>query len=289
MKTGNAPLFVRDTKTKLNSITYCYSSVVKYPVPASRRTTDKPGIGNVMTRAIVIGANSSIAQSIIEQLLSDSAVEQVTAISRNTNPELESKFGAKLQWVCCDNSEQSIKATCSQLNTSKKDFSHVFICNGLLHTEEIAPEKRLEDIDSEKLQAILQVNTIVPMLWLANLAPLLKSKIDCSVAVFSARVGSIEDNRSGGWYAYRASKSALNMLVKTASIEFRRRAPNVKLVAFHPGTTDTELSKPFQRNVPEDKLFTPKFVASSLLGIMENLDRESGAEFLDWAGKPIPW
>jgi hypothetical protein len=79
------------------------------------------------------------------------------------------------------------------------------------------------------------------------------------------------------------------MLIKTASIEYRRRAPNVKLIAFHPGTTDTQLSKPFQSNVPEGKLFTPNFVASSLVGIMENLDRESGAEFLDWAGTPINW
>lgn len=262
---------------------------MKYPVLASRSTTNKLGNRNVMRRAIVIGANSSIAQSIIEQLFDDRAVEQITAISRNTNPALESKFGSSLKWICCDNSEESIKGVCSQLSTSEKDFSHVFICNGLLHTERIAPEKRLEDVDTEKLQAIFHVNTIVPMLWLASLAPLLRSKIDCSVAVFSARVGSIEDNRSGGWYAYRASKSALNMLVKTASIELRRRAPNVKLVAFHPGTTDTELSKPFQSNVPEDKLFTPRFVASSLLRIMTNLNRESGAEFLDWAGKPIPW
>jgi NAD(P)-dependent dehydrogenase (short-subunit alcohol dehydrogenase family) len=242
-----------------------------------------------MTRAIIIGANSSIAQSIIEQLLSDRVVEQVIAISRNTNPVLESKFGSSLQWICCDNSEESIKGTCSQIGTSNKDFSHVFICNGVLHTEQIAPEKRFEDINTEKLQAILYTNTIVPMLWLANIAPLLRSKIDCSVAVFSARVGSIEDNRFGGWYAYRASKSALNMLVKTASIELRRRAPNVKLLAFHPGTTDTQLSKPFQENVPKGKLFTPEFVAISLLENMKNLDREGYAEFLDWAGEPIPW
>lgn len=242
-----------------------------------------------MTRAIVIGANSSIAQCVIERLLSDRMVEQVIAISRNTNPDPQSKFASSLTWICCDYAQESIKEVCANLQSPANDFSHVIICNGLLHTEKISPEKRLEDITSEKLQAVLQANTIVPMLWLANLATLLKSKTDCSVAVFSARVGSIEDNRSGGWYAYRASKSALNMLIKTASIEYQRRAPNVKLIAFHPGTTDTQLSKPFQGNVPEGKLFTPKFVASSLLGIMECLDREGCAEFLDWAGEPIAW
>lgn len=242
-----------------------------------------------MTRAIIIGANSSIAQCVIEQLLSDRVVEQVIAISRNTNPELQSKFSSSLTWICCDYAQESIKEVCANLQSPENDFSHVIICNGLLHTEKISPEKRLEDITSEKLQAVLQANTIVPMLWLANLVTVLKGKTDCSVAVFSARVGSIEDNHAGGWYAYRASKSALNMLTKTASIEYQRRAPNVKIIAFHPGTTDTQLSKPFQGNVPEGKLFTPKFVASSLLGIMESLDREGCAEFLDWAGKPITW
>ena len=244
---------------------------------------------NAMTRAIVVGANSSIAQCIIEQLLSDRRIEQLTAISRNTNRDLQSKYGSSLQWICCDYSDESIKDACANLRNGELDFSHVVICNGLLHTEQLAPEKRLEDISTEKLQAVLHANTIVPMLWLANLAPLLRGKIDCSVAVFSARVGSIEDNRSGGWYAYRASKSALNMLIKTASIEYRRRAPNVKLLAFHPGTTDTQLSKPFQANVAAGKLFSPEFVASCLLGIMDNLDRDSGAEFIDWAGETITW
>lgn len=242
-----------------------------------------------MTRAIVVGANSSIAQCVIEKLLGDSMVEQVIAISRNTNSELQSKFASSLTWICCDYTEESIKEVCLSLQSHENDFSHVVICNGLLHSEKIAPEKRLEDINSEKLQAVLQANTIVPMLWLANLVTVLKSRTDCSVAVFSARVGSIEDNRSGGWYAYRASKSALNMLIKTASIEYQRRAPNVKLIAFHPGTTDTQLSRPFQGHVPEGKLFTPQFVASSLLGIMGNLDREGSAVFLDWAGEPINW
>lgn len=242
-----------------------------------------------MARAIVIGANSSIAQSIIQQLLNDHVVDQVIAISRSERSYLQKEFGASLQWLSCDYSEESIKEVCKNLQSTENHFSHVIICNGVLHSEKIAPEKRLENISLESLQAVLHTNAIVPMLWLANLAPVLKSKTQCTVAVFSARVGSIEDNRSGGWYAYRASKSALNMLIKTASIEYRRRAENVKLIAFHPGTTDTQLSKPFQASVPEGKLFTPDFVARSLLKIMKNLDWDSTAEFLDWAGKPIDW
>jgi len=175
------------------------------------------------------------------------------------------------------------------VGSHENDFSHVFICNGLLHSANLAPEKRLEDIDADNLLSVLQANTIVPMLWLANLAPLLKSKTQCCIAIFSARIGSIEDNRSGGWYAYRASKAALNMLVKTASIEYRRRAGNVKLIAFHPGTTDTALSKPFLASVPKDRVFTAEFVSDSLLQILDRLERDTTAEFLDWAGKPVSW
>ncbi len=242
-----------------------------------------------MTSAIVIGANSSIAQCVIDKLLADCAVDEVTAISRRANPRLQSGCDPRLHWMVCDYTEEAIANVCAQLHTNENDYSHVVICNGLLHSESIAPEKRLEDITAQSLETVFRVNTIVPMLWLAHLAPLLKSKVVCSVAVFSARVGSIEDNRSGGWYSYRAAKAALNMLVKTASIELKRRAPNVRLMAFHPGTTDTALSKPFQANVPEGKLFTPEFVASSLLETMGKLEPGSSAEFLDWAGKPIAW
>ncbi len=242
-----------------------------------------------MTNAIVIGANSSIAISLIERLLSQGVVEHVTAISRGSNPELQSQLASSLLWVSSDYSEDSIQTVCAELAADRGKFSHVFICNGVLHSGQFGPEKRLEDITAEKLQAVLQANAIVPVLWLANLLPLLQGRHDCTVAVFSARVGSIADNRSGGWYAYRASKAALNMLVMTAGIEYRRRASNVKLVAFHPGTTDTQLSKPFQGSVPRDKLFTPEFVASALLGIMANLDRDGSVEFLDWAGKPVGW
>ena len=245
--------------------------------------------GKTMTRAIVVGANSGIARCVIDQLLTDDVVKHVTAISRNSSPDLQSKFASRVQWISCDYSEAAIKTVCANLEKEANDFSYVIICNGVLHTKQLGPEKRLEDITAAKLQTVLQANAIVPMLWLANLLPALKGELDCSVAIFSARVGSISDNRSGGWYSYRASKSALIMLIKTASIEYQRRASNVKLLAFHPGTTDTQLSKPFQGPVPKDKLFSPDFVASSLLDIMKDLDRESGAEFLDWAGKPVAW
>jgi len=136
---------------------------------------------------------------------------------------------------------------------------------------------------------VLDTNTVVPALWLAGLVEPLRRSSGCVVAVLSARVGSIADNRLGGWYSYRASKAALNMVLQTAAVEYRRRARRVRLLAFHPGTTDTPLSVPFQRNVPEDKLFTPAFVAAQLLQIMDEREGEGEVEFVDWAGKAVPW
>lgn len=127
------------------------------------------------------------------------------------------------------------------------------------------------------------------MLWIKALRPLLAGKQASHISVLSARVGSIGDNNLGGWYAYRASKSALNMLLKTAAIEYARRASNVKLIAFHPGTTDTALSKPFQKNVPQNKLFTPDFVAERLIGIMNSTPVDGELAYLDWDNQTIQW
>lgn len=122
--------------------------------------------------------------------------------------------------------------------------------------------------------------------------PLLTHKTQCTITALSARVGSINDNELGGWYTYRASKAALNMLFKTAAIELARRAKNTKLILFHPGTTDTELSKPFQKNVPAGKLFTPEFVAGQLFELTNNnpdLKLNGEPAYLDWQGSTIPW
>ena len=113
--------------------------------------------------------------------------------------------------------------------------------------------------------------------------------MNCQLIIFSARVGSIKDNHAGGWYSYRASKAALNMLLKTTAIEYARRAKQVKLIAFHPVTTDTPLSRPYSANVPEDKLFSPDFVADRLFEILKNLPADGELSFVDWQGKSIKW
>ena len=135
----------------------------------------------------------------------------------------------------------------------------------------------------------MQSNALVPINWLQQLLPIIKQSSHCKIVVFSARIGSITDNKLGGWYSYRASKAALNMLLKTAAPEFKRRAPCSQIIAFHPGTTDSSLSRPFQHNVPNGKLFSAYWVANRLFNILNDLDLDTGLKFIDYDMQPIDW
>ncbi len=240
-------------------------------------------------RALIVGAGSAIAASLAEKLAADRRFQQVVCVSRSPDPRPEIDGNERLLRLQCDYTESSIKRVCGGLQEFSGSFSRVFICNGLLHSDRVKPEKRLEELDEESLQQVYRANAVVPILWLKHLCALLKGSNETRIAVFSARVGSIGDNQLGGWYGYRASKAALNMLVKTAAIEYRRRAPNIRFMVFHPGTTDTPLSKPFQQNVLPGRLFEPGFVASRLLELMDNEPASETPVFLDWSGNPIPW
>ena len=248
--------------------------------------------------AIIIGASGGLGSALCEQWQKSTEIDYVIAISRQDVTSVASSGMANakqnITFIQCDYSETSIAQTCEQIKTLMNDLSlesitRVCICNGILHNEEAWPEKRIEDISIEAMQQIFSVNSIVPMLWLKALILLVKGKSNCIISVFSARIGSIGDNRSGGWYSYRASKAALNMLLKTAAIEYARRAKNVKLIAFHPGTTDTVLSKPFQASVKPENLFTTEFVAEHLVNIMNNQTIDGQLSFIDWENKDIVW
>jgi len=213
----------------------------------------------VVNIAIIIGAGSSIGGSLINELTQDESVDRIVAVGRGASPEFL-EHGEKVSYLRSDYSEESISAICLELMSSKGSITQLIICNGILHTDAISPEKRLEDISASSMLEILNVNTVIPLLWLAKLAPLLKSKNTCRVAILSARVGSIEDNRSGGWYSYRASKAALNMLIKTAAIELRRRAPNVKLIAFTRALQTRGYRSPFRDQCPRESYLHPSLL-----------------------------
>ena len=206
----------------------------------------------------------------------------------------EQSVDTSIQNIACDYTEASIIDTCETIKTlldemQLKTISRVCICNGILHNENVWPEKRIEELTSDSLIEVFSINSVTPLLWLKALITLVKSPSDCVITVFNARIGSIGDNRSGGWYSYRASKAALNMLLKTAAIEYARRAKNVKLISFHPGTTDTALSKPFQGSVKKENLFTPDFVAQHLVRIMNRQNVDGELSFIDWENKAIVW
>ncbi len=240
------------------------------------------------TNALVLGASGGLAQALIAGFLADQNIETVIAVS--SKPAADSvQAESGLLWIQTEYAEPAMAEVVEQLKDYSGSISRVCICHGLLHTDSLWPEKRLEDIKPEALHEIFQANAVVPALWLKLLHRVLKAKQPTIVAALSARVGSISDNRLGGWYAYRSSKSALNMLLKNIAIEYARRVKNVKLISFHPGTTDTDLSKPFQAAVPEGKLFTPEFVAERLIGIMDNAVVDGQLSYLDWDNKTIPY
>jgi len=245
--------------------------------------------------AIVIGASGGIGLALTERLLTDARFERVIACCRSP------AASAELQRLASDEPALELASvdatraeTISALGQTLKDRdihpNLVIYSAGLLHRDEsFQPEKRLENIDADALHEVFAVNAFGPALVFKTLLPLMARRQPSVMAAISARVGSIEDNRLGGWYAYRASKAALNQIMRTTSIEARRRFKSCILACLHPGTTDTGLSKPFQANVPEGKLFSTGFVAERLLDIIDGLGIEDSGSFLAWDGKRIPW
>jgi NAD(P)-dependent dehydrogenase (short-subunit alcohol dehydrogenase family) len=174
-------------------------------------------------------------------------------------------------------------------NAIKGPVDLVIVASGRLHGEGVSPERSVTELEGEALARSFQVNAIGPALVAKHLLPRLARDRRTVFAVLSARVGSISDNRLGGWYGYRASKAALNMLVRTLAVELARSRPMAVCVALHPGTVDTALSRPFQRHVPAGKLFTAAHSADRLLDVLERLEPKDSGGFYAYDGTPIPF
>lgn len=186
-----------------------------------------------------------------------------------------------------DYSREESLAEAAELAAKEKPLDLVIVANGILHDGDLMPEKSLRDLSAEKFHRIFEVNTITPALIAKYFLPKLNKKQPSIFAALSARVGSISDNQLGGWYAYRASKAALNMIIKNAAIEMGRRNKQAIIVGLHPGTVDSDLSKPFQGNVADEKLFTPEYSAGRLLEVLENLSPEQTGKCFAWDGKEV--
>lgn len=250
---------------------------------------------NEPAEVLVCGASRGIGLALCTQLLARSEVGRVWAVARQASQSpglaaLAEQYGPRLQRLdvdACD--EHALAALASQVRAATPHL-HLVLCTlGILQEGAAVAEKGLAQLNLEGLQATFQVNAFAPILLLKHLLPLLRGRHPCTFAALSARVGSISDNRLGGWYSYRASKAALNQLLHTASIELRRLNPASCVLALHPGTTDTQLSKPFQAHVPAHQLFTPAFAAEQLLAVLERQGPEQSGSFWAWDGEPVPW
>ena len=224
-------------------------------------------------KALVIGASGAIGGALVRELQRMPGVADVVAVSRASHP------GFDLQ------DADSIVRLADALRP-RGSFHWIIDATGALNIDGVGPEKALSALDAQALHKAFAINTIGPALLLRQLSSLLV-KGDAMYAKLSARVGSITDNRKGGWYGYRAAKAAMNMMLQTAAIELQRRNPQLRVGALQPGTVRSRLSAPFQAGVPE--LLEPDTSVAALVQAMRALPSKSGAHFIDHRGEPIPW
>ena len=237
---------------------------------------------------VVIGAGSGIGGALIERW-QRAAERPLLAITRSTE-RLSALAG--MPGVTCeatDYSDEQLARLADSLLERSADVARLVICNGVLQGEGYRPERALSQIEGAAMRQVFELNTFLPMRVLSALMPVIKRSGSPKIAVLSARVGSISDNRLGGWYSYRGSKAALNMMLKCTALELRRVNPKAKVLAYHPGTVDTPLSKPFQASVAPEKLFPPQRAAQALDEVMAGLTIDGELSYLDWQGEEIPW
>ena len=223
-------------------------------------------------RALVIGASGGIGAALVDALRTDSRCASVTELARSTVPPLDLADPVSIEQAATEVGGQG-------------PFHLIINAAGVLHSSAFMPEKRLADLDAQQLLETFQVNTFGPALLLRHFCPLLDRQRGV-LAMLSAKVGSIGDNRLGGWYSYRASKAALNMLIKTAAIEVRRSQPNAVLLALHPGTVNSALSHPFRG---ADIGRPAADAARDLLRVIDSLEPDASGGFYAYSGERLPW
>lgn len=222
--------------------------------------------------ALVLGASGALGAAFVAALQADARCARVLGLSRQTTPAV-------------DLTQEATLAQAALALQASGPFQLVVDATGALTLDGRGPEKRLDELDADHLLRALQVNAVGPALLLKHFAPLLASGERVIWAKLSARVGSIEDNRKGGWYGYRAAKAALNQLLQTSAIELARRRPELVVAALQPGTVRSALSQPFVGDAAMD----PAESAQRLLAVLDGLPATGRAHFVDHQGQSIPW
>jgi NAD(P)-dependent dehydrogenase (short-subunit alcohol dehydrogenase family) len=234
----------------------------------------------IVERAVIVGASGGIGATLAAALAGRGT--RVHALTRSGKAALSGIVEGTIDIT----DEATIAAAAARIGV-EGPVDLIIVATGLLHGDGVAPEKSVRDLSADTMATYFAVNATGPGLVAKHFAPLLARDRRSTFAALSARVGSIGDNRLGGWYGYRASKAALNMLVRTLSIEVARTRPQAVCAALHPGTVDTALSKPFQRGVQTEKLFTPEFAAERLLDVIAKLTPADSGHCFAWDGMPI--
>ncbi len=226
-------------------------------------------------RALVIGAGGGIGSAFCELLDADPRCSRVHRLGRRGETVLDFTDPA------------SVQAAAEHLNDGRP-WHLLIVVSGILHGPRLRPEKRLADLEAAAFTEVLALNTVGPALALRHFTPLLPRDPQARslVGVLSAKVGSIGDNRLGGWMAYRASKAALNMVVKTAAIELARTHKALVVAALHPGTVRTALSEPFNGQALGRE---PRVAASQMLAVLDALDVTDSGSFRAYDGAELPW
>ncbi len=222
-------------------------------------------------RALIIGSEGALGQAFCELLRNQYPQSEVVGLHRRSDPALDLSSETSLQQAAASFAGQ-------------RPFDLLIYAAGVLHTAEFMPEKKLAQLNQAQLQHTLMINAIAPALVLRYFQPLLSEQ--GSMAFLSARVGSIGDNRLGGWYSYRASKAALNMLIKTAAIEIQRSRPQQTVLALHPGTVQSRLSQPFHGGA---QARPASVAAAQLLAVIAQKGPAESGGFFSYDGSALPW
>ena len=235
-------------------------------------------------RALVLGASGAIGDALVRLLIQDPSVSAVFAASRSgtnfTDPKVTN--------LLVDSADEESLAQAAEVCRQNGPLDLIINAIGLLHDgDALKPEKALRDLKGDNLARLFWVNAITPALMLKHFSPLMAKERRAIFATLSARVGSISDNKTGGWYGYRASKAALNQLIKTAAIELAVRRPNLICVGLHPGTVRSAMSEPFLAHYTKNEIFTPEGAAKALLDVLTTLTPSQSGRFFAWDGQEI--
>lgn len=235
---------------------------------------------------VIVGAGA-IGSALVSELLKRPQIATLFVLHRGTAPDFADPRVHCISFDALD--PATIASSAAAVGQSSERIHLLINTVGMLHGPDQAPEKRLGDIDAAKLQRSMALNaTLLPLLAQA-FSSLLRHKEPALLASLSARVGSLEDNKLGGWYSYRASKAAHNMLLLTLAREWRVSHRNVILLALHPGTVKSRLSQPFVKAGYKNRVLSPAESATALLEVMARRTPGESGSFFDWRGEPIPW